>query len=163
MKYLKLFNEAKSGVDVIKELTSLCHDYLPSLFDDGYRIEVKDCRSRFSNTTPCAAYSISIKTPISENFSETISAKWEDIKDYIIPFVTLLEEDYTFYKMTTTLKNKFQVYKKNQDYIFIRYVRPYGDFSKSTDYLNKEDILEDKLNDKSNITTIILNVNPKKK
>lgn len=155
MKYLKPFNEAKSGTDIIDELTTLCHYYLPSLFDDGYRIVVKDCRSRFSNSTTCAAFSINIKTP-DENIL------WEDIKDYIIPFMTVLEDDYTYYKMTNTLKDKYQIQKNNQDYIFIRYAQVSG-YKSTAAYLNKEDLMNDKINDDAYISRIILHVNPKKK
>jgi len=71
MKYLKKFNEDKK-----QELQDFCNDYLVSLIDDGFEIWVMLVKN----------YTM-IRIDTNNKFN------WDDVKDYIIPFIILLNDD----------------------------------------------------------------------
>lgn len=83
MKHLKRFNE---GVKDINKLQSFCHDYLAYLYDAGFNADVE---FQYNHNNKNSQYiGITIKK------SDTTTFYWENVKDYIIPFITILSEDY---------------------------------------------------------------------
>lgn len=87
MIYLKKFNESKS----INYLQELIDNYLAFLKDDGFVVSL---------TTQRNSYNICIHKEDSRrnnnsfflHTSDTFS--WENIKDYLLPFLQLVEENY---------------------------------------------------------------------
>jgi hypothetical protein len=100
MKHLKKFNESlirypqmieglkrfNEGVKDINELQSFCDDYLAYLYDTGF---IADVEFQYNHNNKNSQYiGITIKK------SDTTTFYWENVKDYIIPFITILSEDY---------------------------------------------------------------------
>jgi len=79
MKNLKYFKE--SNFNLVPELQELCDSYLVNLIDDGF---VTHASNRLD------LYIIEIQQSNRDFF------KWYDIRDYIIPFLTILNDVYNF-------------------------------------------------------------------
>jgi hypothetical protein len=86
MKYIKVFNEVKNNFD-ISELKDFCENNLAYLLDYGVEIEV--------DVVPPGIV-LSIK-----KFS--LLSKWDEVKDYIIPFINRLNNKYIVEKQTNFL------------------------------------------------------------
>jgi len=82
MKHLKKFNE-DNIINNIKELTDSC---LISLKDDGYEISYD--YSLISQNKVC------ISIPDSKYQGSDKFFYYTDVKDYFIPYITLLSDDY---------------------------------------------------------------------
>jgi len=99
MKYLKKFNE--NNID----LQTYCNDYLVYLIDLGFKIDVNTTHTGFSR--------ISIYNgKVSNTFN------WNDVKDYIIPFITMLNDekgiDEIYFKFFDSMM-KFNKYIENEN------------------------------------------------
>jgi hypothetical protein len=90
MKYIKVFNEVKNNFD-ISELKDFCENNLAYLLDYGVEIEVVEKPSGMKNFLL-----LSIK-----KFS--LLSKWDEVKDYIIPFINRLNNKYIVEKQTNFL------------------------------------------------------------
>ncbi len=93
MKYLKKFNENLSS-DFTLDLKEFCESYLAYLLDEGFEVDVQH---RYNNTKEYKHdyHFITIK-------KLGKLSKWEEIKDYFIPFISILSKEYklgyiTFY------------------------------------------------------------------
>ena len=75
MKYLKYFE----SLDRLKDIKIFCEEHLIYLLDAGFKFEVKN----FNN-----AYIIDI-------YKHTSQYTYQELKDYIIPFLDILKDNYT--------------------------------------------------------------------
>jgi hypothetical protein len=120
MKHIKKINE-KFEVDFIKELSD---NYLAYLLDDGFETEV------YSQNIDTIIITISNYNRIEDILTpEWLEFKWNDVKDYILPFLQILDNDYNIDDINF---NKFK--RKESD----------GRFRKS---FTLSKLLEDKLDD----------------
>jgi len=90
MKHLKSFNEKISH----DELKQFCGDYLIYLTDEGFDVEI---RKNYDGKY----YSISIDKTIDEGLQ---IFEYNDIKDYFIPFLQLLNDNYKIIDNVTFIK-----------------------------------------------------------
>lgn len=88
MKYLKLYNEAIHNIDDLNELASFCNNYLASLVDEGFIIDVKN------GTNQDRYRQDATKTLIYFKKSDYKMFKWSDIKYDFIPFISMLDKSY---------------------------------------------------------------------
>lgn len=117
MKYLKKFNEtiSESDYEIIKdELQTIANNYLAYLIDDDFIITVNEDNEVINTKfTTHNTYSGGFKLNIRKD-ENTINDFFifDDIKDYIIPFINYLSEYYDIYQFR--LYNKmFFTYKFN--------------------------------------------------
>ncbi len=95
MKYIVKFNEKYDILDI----ESYCRNYLSYMLDDpNIYLEVIDSKtlSQCRKTFPI----ISIR-------SKQDRIKWDDIKDYFIPFVNILVKEYNIYRIEINGLNTF--------------------------------------------------------
>ena len=85
MKHLKKFNESLEPNDV-EELKDFCENCLAYLLDDGYNVSVT---SRDQVKYPDKPYII-----VSLGLLEPRKFYWNDVKDYYIPFLQMLQRRY---------------------------------------------------------------------
>lgn len=161
MKYLKIFEEYSD--DIITEIQNFSNDYLAYLIDKGVKVIAKREISQKIQTEitypgqvkvidSCHIFIGNLNTSIGSyiNFdhkANTIGLKWSDIKDDIIPFITIL-------------KNKYNV----REIIRIRQLNNYPSFNNSKELTYNtplEDIIEDKLEDIDNIYYIRITIDIK--
>ena len=101
MKHLKPFNE-----DIINrkdELKDLCEDCLAYLLDEGYSFHIYDV---YTTPAEIPAYIVWFNRFYNNRYNEY---KWDDIKEYYIPFLKLLNKYYNvigFNEVPETLMNK---------------------------------------------------------
>ena len=87
MKYLKRINES---VDE-EELRSFCEDYLSYLIDDGFKVVIE-----YHNILNIDFIAINIVKKVRVGDGEILSDfEWSEIKDYLVPFVVMLNKSYT--------------------------------------------------------------------
>lgn len=112
MKYLRKFNESQ------KDFEEMCKNYLSYLSDDGFSL-------KFSKITDILFITKLNVVKCNEPF------QWDDIKDTIIPFITVLNSEYnisiTFFQLSIDYAKKY----------------PYKDYEK-VDY-NIKEILNDNI------------------
>lgn len=97
MKYLRRFNENLTNLDVsvedYQELYDFCETNLAFLLDD-YRYELVVGRRTYGDP-PKSDVVIAIHPARYRGLGEgQESFQWEDVKDYVIPFLTLLDRRY---------------------------------------------------------------------
>ncbi len=90
MKYLKSIFESRSEKD-LTELHETCEMYLAYLIDNGFYIEIQDFD----------IMDIDIRNDLDTNEEETF--KWSDVKDHVIPLITLFKNDHFKYKLKETV------------------------------------------------------------
>lgn len=107
MKYLKLFEN-------IESLQELSNEYLIDLIDKDYDISVSDKKIIISNKNIKNTIEDIVQTRdkyANENtYNETNYFFWDDIKDNVIPFIEILEEDYKINEVKLILVNKSEGY-----------------------------------------------------
>lgn len=94
MRYLKSFNE-KLGLNNKTELLDFCETSLAYLIDDGFSINCK-----FGNVS---AGVIIIELEKIDNLNH--SFLWDQVKDYYIPFLQLLNNRYDIIPYSNRVKN----------------------------------------------------------
>lgn len=94
MKYLKRIFES---VDM-KELKDFCESYLSYLIDDGFVVLID---SHNILNIDFIVVNIVKKTRVGDGEMIT-EFKWLEIKDYIVPFITMLNK---YYKLNTTWRD----------------------------------------------------------
>jgi hypothetical protein len=110
MRYLKKFNESVSKED----LQDFCESSLAYLMDEGFTVSIMggdDPRTRL----PRGQFNIFLQREAREFF------KWDDVKDYYIPFLKLLSNRYdigTFVTEASEPSVRFR-YRKKSDYSFV--------------------------------------------
>ena len=147
MKHLRRFNE--SNIDALDELKDFCEGNLAFLLDDLIKINYiykgqvtygtgltnKDGTQR---TITHEVYMIEIGSIIDDSYDSQV--KWDDIKDYFIPFLDRLSSEVY----------KIQGWFDNDDIVMIRSIKLQGTrFTKVTntyDYyeITKDNVREDK-------------------
>lgn len=85
MRYLKMFNEKLNLNDKV-DLLDFCETSLAYLMDDGFSI---DCK--FSNVRNGV---VIIELEKIDNLNQRSSFLWDQVKDYYIPFLQLLNKRY---------------------------------------------------------------------
>lgn len=85
MKYLKRFNESLSN-DFTLDLKDFCEGYLAYLLDEGFEVDVQHMYSK-DKYKHIDFHLITIK-------KLGKLSKWEEIKDYFIPFISVLSKEY---------------------------------------------------------------------
>ena len=106
MKHLRKFNEAQFGnsfktaglsSNEFNELREFSENCLAYLLDEGFELELVDRNGRESNDPSfdedAKYFWVDLYGP-TEN-GDTISYSWDQIKDYYIPFLKLVQKRYT--------------------------------------------------------------------
>jgi hypothetical protein len=109
MKYLKKFNESVSEED----LRDFCESSLAYLMDEGFTIKIysnDDPRTRL----PRGEFNIWLQKDNAKSFF-----KWDDVKDYYIPFLRLLSNRYEIYHFDSNQPEIRFRYRKKTDYSFV--------------------------------------------
>ena len=119
MIYLKSFNEElriKKTIDP-RKLEEFCGDYLAYLIDQGFRSTITsgfDARERYSVMKLGFDYRII-----------TIGSRyvfdWNDVKDYVIPFLQVLDDNYRIYYWVTNDEKKQIRFRTNSGGKIISY------------------------------------------
>ena len=96
MKHLRKFNEGLSSNE-FNELKEFCENCFAYLLDEGFELELVDRNGRESNDPSfdedAEYFWVDLYGP-TEN-GDTISYSWDQIKDYYIPFLKLVQKRYT--------------------------------------------------------------------
>ena len=109
MKHLKKFNESMSKED----LQDFCESSLAYLMDEGFTIKVM-C-SRPLSTLHTGEFNIWLQKDNGREFF-----KWDDVKDYYIPFLQLLSNRYVIDSFTDTSDSNVRFrYRQKNDYSFV--------------------------------------------
>lgn len=83
MKYIKKFEAVDSNWK--EKFKTLCENYLAYLTDDGFNIDYIDSIGDFVRVTI-------------DNFGQGESPfKWDDIKDYLLPVLEIIENKFTLH------------------------------------------------------------------
>jgi hypothetical protein len=90
MKYLKSIFESRSDQD-LTDLHDTCEMYLAYLIDNGFHVEIQDFD----------IIDIDIRNDLDANEEETF--KWSDVKDHVIPLITLFNKGHFKYKLKETV------------------------------------------------------------
>lgn len=143
MKHLRRFNE--SNIDALDELKDFCEGNLAFLLDDLIKINYiykgqvtygtpltnKDGTPR---TITHEIYMIEIGSIIDDSYDSQV--KWDDIKDYFIPFLDRLSSEVY----------KIQGWFDNDDIVMIRSIKQQGTrFTKVTNTYDYHEITKDKV------------------
>lgn len=86
MRYLRRFNENLFGEE---ELQDFCETYLAYLLDDGFEVSVEKLYDHNRKESECTSILIRKSVDNKERLFY-----WSHVKDYIIPFITLLSKKY---------------------------------------------------------------------
>jgi hypothetical protein len=120
MIYLKSFNEElriKKTIDQ-KKLEEFCGDYLAYLTDQGFRSTITttfDARERYSTMKLGFDYRII-------TIGSSYIFDWDDVKDYVIPFLQVLDENYRIYYWLTSSTERKQIrFRTNSGGKYISY------------------------------------------
>ena len=81
MKYLKRFNEGFN----LEEIQDFCEGSLVYLIDEGFEVNTETLYDHFKKNSEYICITISKGR---EKFD------WDNVKDYIIPFITILSKNY---------------------------------------------------------------------
>ena len=87
MRYLKRFNESQS--DFKEQLRDFCETHLAYLLDNGFMVEINEFED-------LDGFELLIKKE-EENNRQPLFI-WEEVKNYIGPFVYYLDKEYELYK-----------------------------------------------------------------
>ena len=98
MRYIKRFNENNENFQ--EELQDFCETGLAYLLDDGVEVQVMD-------TTKILVL-LDVKSKVKIKFDEAKS--WDEVKDYIIPFLTRLNNKYELSRQVENSKKDIRVH-----------------------------------------------------
>jgi hypothetical protein len=87
MRYLKRFNESQS--DFKEQLRDFCETHLAYLLDNGFMVEINEFED-------LDGFELIIKKEEENNRQPLFT--WEEVKNYIGPFVYYLDKEYELYK-----------------------------------------------------------------
>lgn len=133
MRYLKKFNESVSSDDIIKEFTDTTNNYLAYLLDEGTAVRISDKTSHYPY-----ANTINLHVVIETWDKGLETCRWDDIKDYIIPYFEFLGSEYSFSEL-------------EEGEVMIKYYREWNKFNDAntgnymTNYVKLKDIVNDNL------------------
>ena len=131
MIYLKDFNESfRAPSSFREEIQEFCENCLAYLIDEDFRIQ-----TNLWDLDPVSVSFILIRRFDSQ--IEPISFSWDDVKDYYIPFLQMLQRKYNLIntsKSPSILNSELQVV-----------IRPTEE-SRDSVYYTLHEVLEDKIN-----------------
>ena len=109
MKHLKRFNEGVTQED----LQDFCESSLAYLMDEGFTIKIygPDVPGRH---LPKRQFNIWLHKDNAKEFF-----KWDDVKDYYIPFLQLLSNRYEIYHFDSNQPEIRFRYRQKNDYTFV--------------------------------------------
>jgi hypothetical protein len=87
MRYLKRFNESQA--DFKEQLRDFCETHLAYLLDNGFMVEINEFED-------LDGFELIIKKEEENNRQPLFT--WEEVKNYIGPFVYYLDKEYELYK-----------------------------------------------------------------
>lgn len=165
MKYIKKFNE--SNIDALEELKDFCESNLAFLLDEEYIINYYRYSTNYNYTKNGTIinpiYSIEIVNRNRNTKLIQTTLYWDDMKDYIIPFLERLSNNYTLHSFEDrgpSWTNQSVINNdSHQIYIGIRYI----DQSISVPQIilkecSYNNIINDKVNIDDKIHSIIIQV-----
>jgi hypothetical protein len=85
MRYLKRYNESVSEED----LRDFCESSMAYLIDEGFTIKIHGQRTTPFSSLPKGHFNIWLQKDNAKSFF-----KWDEVKDYYIPFLQLLSNRY---------------------------------------------------------------------
>jgi hypothetical protein len=113
MKHLKRFNESVTQED----LQDFCESSLAYLLDEGFTIKIMGGDDQFTRL-PRGQFNIFLQKDNAREFF-----KWDDVKDYYIPFLQLLSNRYdigSFFEEHNGAEPNIRVrYRHREDYSFV--------------------------------------------
>jgi hypothetical protein len=121
MNYIKRFNESFSYQE---ELQEFCESNLAYLLDEGMKVSIHNIES-YNWNTAARRYVVSQRLSVVLSFGKgnrnTGGMRWDDIKDYIIPFLIRLKKEYQVLpyqeKNDDELQFKVEITSSRIDYI----------------------------------------------
>lgn len=133
MKYLKEFNESfRAPSSFREEVQEFCENYLAYLIDDDFSIE-----TNLYHLDPVSVSFVLIRRFVGE--IEPILFSWNEVKDYYIPFLQMLQRKYNVINSSKAPSN----IANSEVGVVIRK----SDHSPSeTTYYTLQEALEDKIN-----------------
>lgn len=119
MNYIKRFNESLSYQE---ELQEFCESNLAYLLDEGMKVSI---HKRKEQLLPLDRFVVSQRLSVVLSFGKgnrnTGGMRWDDIKDYIIPFLIRLKKEYQVLpyqeKNDDELQFKVEITSSRIDYI----------------------------------------------
>ena len=137
MKYLKRINETlNSDIQQCQEILEFTKNYLSYLLDYGYYFKVEN---------ELNSYDIRIAKPIQkQTHIENMSFEWDEISDYLIPYLIMLKNTYP-----AGIHQQREISINN--YIYFQSVDTYK-------YLSYTKVLNDNYEKPKDITFIIIKV-----
>jgi hypothetical protein len=115
MIYLKRFNEASEHeISIMNEVREFCEGYLVDMLDMGYVINIGE-PTILSYKKPTRTWvPIEIKMGNDRDYNFSNLPRWEDIKDYFIPFIIMLTERYDILNGMKTILISNRNYTKDE-------------------------------------------------
>jgi hypothetical protein len=115
MIYLKRFNEASEHeISIMNEVREFCEGYLVDMLDMGYVINIGE-PTILSYKKPTRTWvPIEIKMSNDRDYNFSNLPRWEDIKDYFIPFIIMLTERYDILNGMKTILISNRNYTKDE-------------------------------------------------
>jgi hypothetical protein len=110
MRYLKRYNENVGEED----LRDFCESSFAYLMDEGFTIKIYGERTLPYSSLPKRQFNIWLHKDNSKEFF-----KWDDVKDYYIPFLQLLSNRYEIYHFDSNQPEIRFRYRKKSDYSFV--------------------------------------------
>lgn len=97
MRYLLEFNPYKDNLSKknILDLKDFCNGYLVYLLDDGYIVKVHQVSKLGTSNIGITQITIT-----NGEFHDRKDFRWEDVKDYMIPFFVGLSKSYNIKKLS---------------------------------------------------------------
>lgn len=120
MRYLKRYNENVGEED----LRDFCESSLAYLMDEGFTIKIYGQRTLPYSSLPKGQFNVWLQK--NNGFTLNEFFKWDDVKDYYIPFLQLLSNRYDirnfegerYQSDDTTSTIRFR-YRQKKDYSFV--------------------------------------------
>ena len=132
MKYLKRFNEGFN----LEEIQDFCEGSLVYLIDEGFEVNTETLYDHFKKNSEYICITISKGR---EKFD------WDNVKDYIIPFITILSKNYKLDRKRCILFNGIKYYTYHDPFTQLgMYNRKYGSETFRKTYTPKS-IIDEKL------------------
>lgn len=99
MKYISTFKTFESLTPTEQdELKEFCDEYLVHLYDKGFKVEFSTAPRRRNNEELIDVNRMFIKIgpaePLSDDPKKAWSFPWQMVRDYMIPFIDILNDNY---------------------------------------------------------------------
>lgn len=101
MKYIDKFRQFESlDNSDVSEIKEFCEEHLVDLYEKGYRVRIKTVQSREGESGDFNRIFLIIESRINqipkykENWRKEYVFPWFRVRDYIIPFIDILNDNY---------------------------------------------------------------------